>query len=294
MDLMLDLETLDTKPGGVILSIGAVFFDRKTGLIPSNGIFHEETNMESQIVLHGTVSADTMDFWARTDPEWIEKVMGDEYQKGVQPIREALLKLNAWCSKHFLSSQEFHLEGVWSQGQDFDMGILAEMYRRVANNSGARDFGAGAMPWPFYLHRDTRTVYDITGFNPNSVQRTGRHHNALDDCLHQVKCLLQAIGPIQRPFNNLSPAEAERLAMLSEEAGEVVQAISKILRHGYQNFHPKRPYVPNRELLNNELADLSAVQLLMVGSLDIFRTSNEIEHIMKRKLKFTHHQELEK
>ena len=28
MDLMLDLETLDTKPGATVLSIGAVLFDR--------------------------------------------------------------------------------------------------------------------------------------------------------------------------------------------------------------------------------------------------------------------------
>lgn len=33
-------------------------------------------------------------------------------------------------------------------------------------------------------------------------------------------------------FNQLSPAEAERLALLSEELGEAQQAIGKILRHG--------------------------------------------------------------
>lgn len=39
-------------------------------------------------------------------------------------------------------------------------------------------------------------------------------------------------------FNGLTPAEAERLAMLSEECGEVIQIIGKILRHGYDSYHP--------------------------------------------------------
>ena len=40
-----------------------------------------------------------------------------------------------------------------------------------------------------------------------------------------------------RPFNQLDCAAAERLAVLAEEAGEVVQAVTKILRHGYDRVH---------------------------------------------------------
>lgn len=58
-------------------------------------------------------------------------------------------------------------------------------------------------------------------------------------------------------FNELTPAEAERLALLMEECGEVVQVIGKILRHGYESYHPADPNGPtNRELLENELGDL--------------------------------------
>ena len=35
------------------------------------------------------------------------------------------------------------------------------------------------------------------------------------------------------PFNELSPAEVERLAILAEEMGEAIQVIGKVLRHGY-------------------------------------------------------------
>ncbi len=293
MDLMVDIETLDTKPGGIILSIGAVFFDRKTGLCPVDGFFYEELSINSQVAMGGTVSVDTLDFWKRTDAEWIEKVMSTAYQAALAPAQAVLEKLNAWCSKFFLSSEQFNLDGVWAQG-DMDLGMIAELYRRVASH--AKDpmaFGTGELPWPYYLHRDTRTAYDIAGFDKSSVPRTGKSHHALDDAVHQVKCLLKAIQPIQRPFNNLSPAEAERLAMLAEEASEVVQGVCKILRHGYASYHPDNPQLDNRALLMNELADLNAVQLLMEGSRDVFRTGDEIERTMARKLTYTHHQDRE-
>ena len=97
---------------------------------------------------------------------------------------------------------------------------------------------------------------------------------------------------MQDHFNGLTPAEAERLAMLAEEeeAAKVIQVVGKILRHGYASYHPDNPSLTNRVLLMNELADLNAVQLLMEGSGDVFRTGDEIEHAMTRKLTYTHHQ----
>ena len=38
-------------------------------------------------------------------------------------------------------------------------------------------------------------------------------------------------------FNGLSESEQERLSILIEECGEVVQAACKILRHGYESFN---------------------------------------------------------
>lgn len=66
-------------------------------------------------------------------------------------------------------------------------------------------------------------------------------------------------------FNKLTPAEAERLALLLEEMGEAQQAIGKILRHGYESKHPSKPDGPtNRESLEREVGDvLHAIWLLM-------------------------------
>lgn len=62
----------------------------------------------------------------------------------------------------------------------------------------------------------------------------------------------------------LSKAQLERLAILGEECGEVMQVIGKIIRHGYNSYSPyDENRVSNKALLENEIGDLYyAIQLL--------------------------------
>lgn len=92
---------------------------------------------------------------------------------------------------------------------------------------------------------------------------------------------------------SLSPNEAERLEMLAEEAGEVVQAVTKILRHGYESYHPQAPAASNRKMLNTELGDLIAVHVLMMTEGDLPEIPvAEIPPRIRSKLHFTHHQRI--
>jgi len=80
------------------------------------------------------------------------------------------------------------------------------------------------------------------------------------------------------PFNDLSAAEAERLAILSEECAEIIQAVSKILRHGYENYHPYTEddfHATNRKDLEREIGDVSAVITMMVKRGDLKAASIE-------------------
>ncbi len=70
-------------------------------------------------------------------------------------------------------------------------------------------------------------------------------------------------------FNNLNPAQLERLALLSEELGEAQQAIGKIIRHGYENYHPERPDCTNRYELECELAHVLCAVDIMAKNGDI-------------------------
>ena len=95
-------------------------------------------------------------------------------------------------------------------------------------------------------------------------------------------------------FNGLTPAETERLAMLSEEAGEIVQMVGKIIRHGYESYHPDDPIKKqNRWLLQDEINDLVGVVYGMQAAGDLSLMTMDSRHqdnSWQRKLKYSHHQ----
>lgn len=59
-------------------------------------------------------------------------------------------------------------------------------------------------------------------------------------------------------FNDLSPEQAEALALVAEECAEVQQIICKILRHGLWSHRPKNPGISNQDELQKEVGDLMA------------------------------------
>jgi NTP pyrophosphatase (non-canonical NTP hydrolase) len=69
-------------------------------------------------------------------------------------------------------------------------------------------------------------------------------------------------------FNQLTPAEDERLALLAEECAEVIQAVTKIQRHGYASCHPTTG-VNNCVTLTREMGDLLAAMQLLYDAGDV-------------------------
>jgi len=96
---------------------------------------------------------------------------------------------------------------------------------------------------------------------------------------------------VSQHFNQLTPAEAERLALLAEECGEVIQAIGKILRHGYESRHPDGGPT-NREMLERELGDVYAAMDMLsdAGDTDPFAISNAMFLKKGRVRQYLHHQ----
>jgi NTP pyrophosphatase (non-canonical NTP hydrolase) len=93
--------------------------------------------------------------------------------------------------------------------------------------------------------------------------------------------------------NNLSPAEAERLAVLLEEMGEAAQVIGKILRHGYESRSPFDPDSDtNREALVRELGDVLVAIEFLAETKDISETDIDDRMRVKRHRiwDFLHHQ----
>lgn len=92
-------------------------------------------------------------------------------------------------------------------------------------------------------------------------------------------------------YNQLTPGEAERLAMLAEECAEVIKAVGKILRHGYESKHPQRD-TTNRKELELECGDvLHRIKLLTAsGDLDYDAVIAQLAH-RSTVNNYTHHQD---
>jgi NTP pyrophosphatase (non-canonical NTP hydrolase) len=103
-------------------------------------------------------------------------------------------------------------------------------------------------------------------------------------------------------FNGLTAAEAERLAILAEECAEVIQAVGKILRHGYYSFNPDLltqdmddgDELPptNKSDLEMEIGDvLFAVELLkQAGDISMNKVEARAEVKAEKIKEYLHHQ----
>lgn len=173
-DVMLDLETLGTAPGSVIRTVGAVRFDPFTG--QTGPSLHLAISREDMMCLGFRVSTDTERFWARPQNRDADRAIRAMEQLAVI---DALERVEA-----FLRSPNYGEPVIWAQGANFDPVLLESAYRGLRRKA----------PWGYSAVRDTRTVYALAHGRPASpVRREGVHHTALDDCLHQVRCVHAAL-----------------------------------------------------------------------------------------------------
>lgn len=167
--VMLDLETLGTEQGSVILSIGAVVFDpRGTG---HTAEFYQNVDVFSSLMAGLKISDSTVNWWKEQNKEAQKHLIGDTVS-----LFDALNAFRQW----FMDNDG---EQVWCQGATFDAPLLQAAYKTFG------DF----QPWKFWNVRDTRTVYDVCGFDYSTLIREGTYHNALDDAAYQVRCVQEAL-----------------------------------------------------------------------------------------------------
>lgn len=109
---------------------------------------------------------------------------------------------------------------------------------------------------------------------------------------HQLQSAIDALDASQPGdnHNRLTPAQTERLAMLAEECGEVIQIVGKILRHGLHSAHPDT-HASNKALLTLEMTDLMAVMAMVESHGESYAIETPaIATATARKLSYSHHQ----
>lgn len=161
-NVMMDLETLGTHPGCVVLSIGAVLFDN-TG--PLTEYYAEISQASSEA--HGLrADMSTVLWWNAQSPdarELLERTSTGINSTTSLPV--ILKQFAAWLPPD---------TAMWGNGASFDNAILAQCYRATGIK----------MPWKFWNDRCYRTLKNLA---PGiSFERIGTHHNALDDARSQA------------------------------------------------------------------------------------------------------------
>ena len=169
---MIDLETIGTRPGAAILSIGAVIFDEK-------GIIKEwACNIDLQSSLDGGlfVEASTIHWWMRQSAAAVAAAF---QEIGSTPVKDALTAL-------FEFTRDEDCKWFWSHGATFDLVLLQEAAIRV----GAPPLFSGN--GGFRAARDTRTLFEIADVKPKTFLGSGTAHNALDDARAQALAVIES------------------------------------------------------------------------------------------------------
>ena len=162
---MIDIETLGTKPGCIVLTVGAARFDPLTG--ETSDHFYEAISFKNSVLQGLFCDPNTHAWWQKQHEEARKAAFAGE--KSLSDVAKAF---SSW-------SRDAAVEHWWCQGSDFDFPIWEEAMKAAKASS----------PWKFWQKRDTRTLYAVADFDAKNFPREGTYHNALDDSLHQIRCV---------------------------------------------------------------------------------------------------------
>ena len=165
---MLDIETLGNNSDSVMVQLAAAYFDRTTGAIGDK--FECKIDIEDSCD-YGKIDGGTLKFWFNQKPETIREVMNGE-----QKLKNVVKGFKAFSDK---------ADCIWSHAT-FDWVIVNNKLRDI-HDTNLSYRGA----------RDLRTLLDLAEVDPKKVEFNGAEHNAMDDCLFQVKCAVIAFNKLK-------------------------------------------------------------------------------------------------
>ena len=168
LHVMVDLETLSTKPNAVILTFAAMKFnpcndarkETKERIFKSKHSFYRRIDLESCAVLGQAIDDHTIDWWAEQDDIIREEAFAEDDRHSIETV---LTDFHKWC---------FGAKAFWSNGSIFDIMIIEDYNRKLSRGN----------PWKFWEIRDCRTIYALA--DPE-MPEASKHH-ALMDCWRQV------------------------------------------------------------------------------------------------------------
>jgi hypothetical protein len=165
-EVMIDLETLSTENNAVILTIGAIRFNRNIPIeknIEKCNTFYRRITLESCNLLNLHTCDNTKLWWDKQSPEARYEAFDNPNRISIE---KALIEMTVWIRG---------TNYIWSHGDDFDCVILSNVYKKCGL----------IVPWKYWNTRDTRTLYDIAKITTSDLPQNNYHH-ALHDCYRQI------------------------------------------------------------------------------------------------------------
>lgn len=170
MDIMLDLETLSTRPDATILTFGACKFNPyRSGQPIDTGIYFR-ISVDEQIGLGRHVDDNTVAWWATQAEDVRDEALSEHDRISLEQFTKELNK--------FIVGARW----IWAQGPVFDIVILENLYRQLGKPA----------PWQYWQIRDSRTLLSTLG-DPRDKNKAGLH-NALEDCVSQAQAIQKMFG----------------------------------------------------------------------------------------------------
>lgn len=169
--IMLDIETLGTKPGCVVLSIGAVSFNPAAASAPQ-GTFYAEIDIFSSLMAGLTIDPQTVEFWQKQTKEKRTQTIF------ANPIN-IYAAFNTFIDWVQMQSPDEKNRFVWANSPSFDCLILETALLRCEME----------WPWTFRDLTDCRTAYRMAKLDISSIAPSKEAHHALADAEYQVRAI---------------------------------------------------------------------------------------------------------
>lgn len=174
--VMLDLETLDTRRDAAIVAIGAVRFSIEAPFEISDRI-EAKINLSSGDF--GTIGGPTLKWWLEQSQEARDATFGGE---GREMLSQALTRVGGWLLKSPVNA-------LWSNGPTFDEVIFQSAWVRTYQGPHVTGFRAS---------RDYRTIREVgavLGVEPVAFE--GVRHSALADAENQALNVMKVFAALR-------------------------------------------------------------------------------------------------
>lgn len=164
-NLMIDVESMGTKPTAPLMAIGAVFFDENGGM---GDTFYRAIHLATSVNLGFVMEPAAVLFWMAQPDEARNAVLFN-----VLPVRDVMEEFADWirqrCSRNDLL--------VWGNSPAFDCVKVEAHFKALDIET----------PWLYFNERCYRTIRERN----RVVEQDERHglHNALEDAKFQARHL---------------------------------------------------------------------------------------------------------